>query len=491
MSQMTADQAIAKVQQLLRRGDPVGAINLTSKIVQQAPQLGIGQFEHARALMRVGRTAASRRLLGALLPVANDASKAAIELETARAFLAEDRPADAVGPAERARDAMPESGAAAAVLAMALALSGRAGEASAALDAAPDDEAATVELAHARGVAAIEGVGDAAAAVEGLNEATGRVGAAVPELRDALRTLGELHARAGADDEAFTTFRRAAKLAAPGVDHRPHAKGVDAVIDAWSKASSLPRLDGEDATGDGGDRFVIAVGVAGAGSDAVGVLAAAGGGRRVAFTHALLGSAVATLPSAAAGFARVLTPPAKATRPQLRNLRRAALQAAFAEDADAPAAVDSAWGQLYGLGVIPLVTPDAKVVIVERDPADAALACTFSEAAPRCPFANDIVLAAGVQHDQRRLISHGRSMLEDAGVATLAVDYEGLVGEDDATRSRLLAFLGLSSDGAAVDAARAAAEGLRGRLHATPGVAKRFGGRLLDLRRALESVADD
>ncbi|MEM1185753.1 MAG: sulfotransferase [Planctomycetota bacterium] len=493
MTQLSGTQALAQVHQHLRRGDTVSALRLTAEIVRQAPQFAEGQFVHAQVLIRAKRTASARAILAKLDEIAPEAQKAPLDIELARSFLVDERWADAVEPAQRARESGSENeliAAEGAALAIeALAGSGRGEEATGVLEDAKSKGIDTLGLAKAVGVAALQGVGDAGAAISGLSEHVGKVGAAALDLLPALRTLAELHARGGNDDEAFTVFKRAAKIASPGADPRPHAQGVAKLIEEWSKVSKLPSLTGDDASGDGGERYVAVIGLPGGSTGSVAAVAKAAGAVTSSYAHVFLGTAMTVFPSQAAGFAGWLPPMTKATRPQLLKVRESVARLGVSEHPDAPAVIDAQWAQVYGILALPLMLPDAKVVLVDRDIADAAVGSMMSEGAPQAPFAQDAPMAGVALRDVQRLLEHVAGVFGAEGATNpfLRVSHDALVSDDDAARCELLSFLGLASGEAELNTSRDAAKSFAGRTHAQAGLAARFEGRIKDLRRALEA----
>ena len=495
MTQLSANDALTQVQRTLRRGDAVSALRMSSQIVKQAPQFFPGQALHAEVLMRVGRTATARLLLDRLIAAAPEEHHPPLHLSRARTLLLEGRAGDAVEPAERAHTGRPDDPEAVAAYAEALAGSGRAEDALKALDDAGGRGLDSITMSRARGETALAGAGDASAAAGGLADATGKVGAAAWELTAALRTLAELRARAGDDDEALTVFKRAAKIAAPGADPAPHAKGVDQLVASWTPETlaKLPHLSSAKDDREAGEGFVVVAGLPGGSADAARAVATAGGAHGVSQQYAFVGAVFGTWAAQPAGFSAWLAPPMKATTPHLTRIRDLTLNSARAASGgdETKPFIDAGWAQLYALGALPLILPKAKLVIVDRPLGDAALATLMTESAPQAPFAADPVNAAVTIKDMQRVLDHAWSLLSAEGVlgGALRVSYDALVGDDDAARTELLGFLGLESSGSALAEAKAAAASFTQATHRRAGLSSRFGGRLKDMHRALEPDA--
>ncbi|MEM7755965.1 MAG: tetratricopeptide repeat protein [Planctomycetota bacterium] len=490
MTQLSGEQALAQVHRFLRKGDAVSALRLTAEIVRQAPQFAEGHFAHARALIAMGRTATARAVLDRLAEIAPEDRQGEIHVARAEAYLAEHRPEPAEKAARAAVEHAADAPAAAAVLARSLVGLGRGEEAAAVIADARERGLDGLVIAHAAGLVALaagtNGGGGTAGteAIEALRERTGKVGAGVGELVPALRTLAELHAAAGDDDAALTVFKRAAKVAAPGVDPAKHREGIGKMLERWkAEAGRLPSLEGED-TATGG-RLAIVVGLPGGSGELAAAIASAAGAADATATHAFLGSAMSVFGVEPAGFAVWVAPPRKATHPQLRTVRDRAIASAFAEAGEAPLAVDAAWAQAYGLGVLPMVFPTAKLVVVDRPLADAAVATVFSEGVPRAPFANDAASSAMVVSDLQSAIDGFVDRSGDGPNPILRTDFDALLGEADDARRELLAFLGLPTDADTLGRARVAAEAFGRSTHAKSGLGERFGSRLKDVARVL------
>jgi tetratricopeptide (TPR) repeat protein len=110
----------------------------------------------------------------------------------------------------------------------------------------------------------------------------------------------------------------------------------------------------------------------------------------------------------------------------------------------APLVVDKATFNAGFLGVIHSVLPNARIIYVHRDPVDTCLSCYFQPLSPDLNFTMDLSDLAHYYREQRRLVTHWRSVLPPG--ALLEVPYEELVADQANWTRRMLDFLGLPWD---------------------------------------------
>ena len=105
--------------------------------------------------------------------------------------------------------------------------------------------------------------------------------------------------------------------------------------------------------------------------------------------------------------------------------------------------VDKTPDNLWHLGAIARLFPNARVIICHRDPRDICLSCLFQNFELPMPYANDLAHCAQRVREVDRMMEHWRSVLP---IPMLDVHYEALVSDPDAEVRRLIAFMGLEWD---------------------------------------------
>jgi Flp pilus assembly protein TadD len=96
------------------------------------------------------------------------------------------------------------------------------------------------------------------------------------------------------------------------------------------------------------------------------------------------------------------------------------------------------------LGLIHQVLPRARIVYVQRDPADTCLSCYFQDFANAASFTMDLSDLAHYYREHHRLISHWRSALPER--VLLVVPYAELVADPETWSRRIVEFIGLEWD---------------------------------------------
>jgi len=96
------------------------------------------------------------------------------------------------------------------------------------------------------------------------------------------------------------------------------------------------------------------------------------------------------------------------------------------------------------IGLIHLALPNARIIHVRRDPADACLSCFSRLFAGGLPFAYDLAELGRYYRAYSRLMEHWRAVLPES--ALLEMQYEELVADFPAQARRLIAYCGLDWD---------------------------------------------
>ena len=110
----------------------------------------------------------------------------------------------------------------------------------------------------------------------------------------------------------------------------------------------------------------------------------------------------------------------------------------------APAAprtvVDKMPGNLFHLGFVQLLWPNARVIYCDRDPRDSCLSCYFQPFGPGHPYSFDLAHLGHYHKQIARLMEHWRETLD---IPILTWSYEAFVADHEAKTRELVAFAGL------------------------------------------------
>ena len=117
--------------------------------------------------------------------------------------------------------------------------------------------------------------------------------------------------------------------------------------------------------------------------------------------------------------------------------------------ADAPRVTDKLPHNIYALGLIHLLYPQARILHVRRDPADTGLSIYRTLFGAPHEFAYDQDDIVFVLREYARLAAHWRAVLAEH--AMLEVRYESLVAAPEPVARDVLAFCGLEWDAAVLD----------------------------------------
>jgi len=442
MTQLTPAQAFHEAQRLLRMGDYPRAGSLTQQLVQNLPDEPIIRGLHGAALARMGRLMPGLALMQDSMDKAdNERVKMFLAMESSAALRRLNRCDEALALAERAVEAEPTNPEARGAKAEALVDLGRFDEAKAFVESCGDEDAPRQAIAWGRACLL---VGDPAAGVERVAAASAKVGVSAVDLARLLQVLGALCERTGREDQAFDAWRRGARLRPAEFDAEAHRKAVNEIIGGWS-ASSIAKVARPSG---GGERSVFLIGAPGAGHGLVEAVIAS---HPDAFGCGDLGSlgrvCRGKLGAEKTSNKRVVTQPG---RLKGKDLAEAAkdynTEIGHICPEGATRAVDAHEVNFYHAGVIPLMMPEARVVICTREPIETALA-HYAEI-PGTPETHDLDDLGRYTADAARLSRHWKQFFETIGARVHEVRYEDLVGQTEKTVRGLLEFLGLEFDAA-------------------------------------------
>ncbi len=113
--------------------------------------------------------------------------------------------------------------------------------------------------------------------------------------------------------------------------------------------------------------------------------------------------------------------------------------------------VDKMLDNVFHLGLIAVLFPNARVIICRRDPRDVCLSCYFHQFADQNLYSYDLVDCARRLRTINRLLEHWRAVLP---LPMHDVVYETLVAQPTEEIWRLIDFLGLEREAACLEAHR-------------------------------------
>ena len=110
----------------------------------------------------------------------------------------------------------------------------------------------------------------------------------------------------------------------------------------------------------------------------------------------------------------------------------------------APGIVDKMPSNIFNLGLIQYLFPNARVILCRRDPRDICLSCYFQMFVQNAlPFTYDLEDCAFQYNQQQRIEAH---WLKTLTLKMLPLQYEDLVNDLEGQSRRLIDFLGLEWD---------------------------------------------
>jgi len=159
---------------------------------------------------------------------------------------------------------------------------------------------------------------------------------------------------------------------------------------------------------------------------------------------------------------------------------------------------DKQLGNALLLGLIACLFPAGRVIHARRRPLDTCLSCWTEKMPPGTnAFTSDLRSMGLAYREHHRLMDHWAEVLPAVGLAWHAVDYEALVGDQEAESRRLIEFCGLPWDDRCLrfhESGRivltlSSAQVARPIYGSSVGRADRFGAALDPLREALGDLA--
>jgi tetratricopeptide (TPR) repeat protein len=148
---------------------------------------------------------------------------------------------------------------------------------------------------------------------------------------------------------------------------------------------------------------------------------------------------------------------------RLRQAYWASARARYGADVDAPVFVDKFTMNIVDVGFINVIFPDARVIVMLRDPRDACLSCFMQLMVPS-PTTIHLLTWPGTAALYHRVMDWWLDIRDRLTLPVLEVRYEDAVAAFEPTYRRVLQFLGLSWDARVADFHRQA----RGRFVASP-----------------------
>ncbi|MEX0876176.1 MAG: tetratricopeptide repeat protein, partial [Phycisphaerales bacterium] len=199
------------------------------------------------------------------------------------------------------------------------------------------------------------------------------------DLGDLLRTLGEVYDRLGRYDDAFASFRRAAKLRRGGYDPRNYTTMTTKVVHDWSAQNMSKIVRPEEP----GERYVFLLGAPKSGVEELAAMLAQFDGATVIGPLETLSSICVRHLNARQGVLRpVPLEPQKLRGAQIREAADAyRTQVAGHCNESTVRAIDTHPLNIPLAGAAALMLPGVKIVMCRRNPIEATLAC-YCDAMP-------------------------------------------------------------------------------------------------------------
>ncbi|MGJ8636241.1 MAG: sulfotransferase [Phycisphaerales bacterium] len=307
-----------------------------------------------------------------------------------------------------------------------------------------DDIELQVSLAIVLGDAETLDQDRASACVAKLEEHSDNVGILAGQLMDVLRAHGRLCDLLGRYDEAYNSYRRAAKLRRGGFDARSHAIITSKLIQGWSAdgINSLTRPDGEH-----GKSRVLLAGTIKSGIPEVAQLL-----ERLPNTVNIgplesLGMLCTTTLKAAKGVLRAVVPTPEGHRgDQLKKLGGAySMHCDQAARMQGMTTVDTHPLNLPLMGCVAMALRGVTIINCRRDPIEQSLAIYCDEMPGNHPYAGDLTATASYVKDCERMMDHWSGVLNDerVGATVIDVQYDQLLSDPASVLRQLGDALGV------------------------------------------------
>ncbi|HLY57498.1 MAG TPA: sulfotransferase [Stellaceae bacterium] len=171
---------------------------------------------------------------------------------------------------------------------------------------------------------------------------------------------------------------------------------------------------------------------------------------QIAASHKLVFGAGELSESRAMAKALMASPPAALdwAEADLRGIAARHLAYLRSKAPTAARIIDKHPENVFSLGLVACLFPEARIVFCHRDPRDAALSCFMQQFAKGQPFSSDLADCAHRWIETERAARLWRELLP---LRMLDIQYETLVGDLEGQSRRLIEFLGLDWDPACLD----------------------------------------
>lgn len=246
--------------------------------------------------------------------------------------------------------------------------------------------------------------------------------------------LGSLYDRLGEFGAAFGHYERANTILPNQFDRREFREDIDCLIAGYAaeRIAQLPSSGCQD------PRPVFIVGMPRSGTSLVEQILAShpdvyGAGERNDINE--LAGKLCT--SRQFDYAKHLD---AIDRNVLTTLADRYITAVFAQAGDARRITDKMPANVFHLGLIQQLFPQARILHCRRDPRDTCLSIYFQQFSRGLTFANDLEDCAFYYREYERIMAHWGKVLS---IPILAIDYERLVGDLEECARGMVEFLGL------------------------------------------------
>ncbi|MFK7758759.1 MAG: sulfotransferase [Phycisphaerales bacterium] len=258
-----------------------------------------------------------------------------------------------------------------------------------------------------------------------------------------LRAHGTICDRLGEYQEAFNSFRRAAKLRRGGYNAELNAKMTNKVIENWTPEAidKLVRPEGEI-----GAQRVLLCGSIHSGSPEVESLLEELPNTISTGPIESLGMICSGVLNSATGVLRAMVPSPEGHRGDQLNK----LAMAYAQQCDAAIrmhgmrTVDTHPHNIPLAGCLAMAMRGVTVIQCRRDPVEHTLAIYCDEMAGNHPYTGDLISTASYIKDSERLMDHWTSVLNDerVGARVINIQYEQILSDPEGVLRQLAESLG-------------------------------------------------
>ena len=288
-----------------------------------------------------------------------------------------------------------------------------------------------------------------------IAEQCDRIEDAIPIVRDAMRnpstdrakramlffTLGSLYEKNLQYDEAFNAYDQANRLFPKRFHKESYIKGIDRLIEVFSKDSSanLPRADEQTDS----PRPVYILGMMRSGTSLI---------EQMLSCHPAIGAGgeLNCIPNRAGELTKEFSPDApyplalnRITRARMNELAISIINEMHAIDPEAKMITDKLPNNYLHIGFISLLFPGAKIIHCRRHPVDTCFSCFATQLSPVHSFANNLDHLAIAYKQYQRLMDHWKNTLN---MNILEVHYEKVIADPESEIRRILDFLKLPWD---------------------------------------------